>query len=236
MPQLRSTSILPKTRDMSAVRWFLAAAMVIAMVTCSGFAAGAWANRWSAPVALAKAAATLEAAPEECGPWRMLSETKLDPQIVELLACAGYVNRSYRNLQTGDTVHVAIVAGPPGRIAVHTPEICYVSQGFHIEQSPTRRSLELPEGARAELTFSSFVPDAVGPEGAGTLVAYHAFSDGGAWRSPAYPRFAFGGRPFLLKLQLASRTGADSEPSSPDPCRDFLDAFLPALRRAGIGR
>lgn len=221
---------------MLSVRRFLAAAMVIAMVMCSGLAAGVLANRWNAPEALAKAAAQLQAAPEECGPWRMLSETELDPQIVELLACAGYVNRSYRHLQTGDTVHVAIIAGPPGRISVHAPEICYVSQGYHIEQSPTRRSVELPEGGRAELTFSSFVPDAVGPEGAGKLLAYHAFSDGGSWRSPTYPRFAFGGQPFLFKLQLASRTGTDSEPAIPDPCRDFLEAFLPALWRIHIGR
>lgn len=236
MPRLRSPSILPNAWNMSALRRLLAVGMVVALVSCSGYASGVLANRWSAPDELAQSAALLKAVPKECGAWRMLSETELDPQIVELLACSGYVNRSYRRLQTRDTVHVAIVAGPPGRIAVHTPEICYASQGYHLEQSPARRSFQLPEESRAELTFSSFVPDAVGPEGAGKLLAYHAFSDGGAWRSPAYPRFAFGGRPVLLKLQLATRTSADSQQSLPDPCRDFLEAFLPALRRAGIGR
>lgn len=221
---------------MLTVRRFLAAAMVIVMVMFTGYAAGVFANRWNAPEELAQAAATLKAAPEACGAWRMLSETEMDAEIVKLLACAGYVNRSYRHLQTRDTVHMALVAGPPGRISVHTPEICYVTQGFHIEQSPTPRNIQLPESGQAEVLFSSYAPDAAGPEGAGKLIAYHAFSDGGPWRSPRYPRFAFGGRPFLLKLQLASRTSADSEQSLPDPCRDFLEAFLPALQRAGIGR
>lgn len=221
---------------MSDFRRLLATALVVAIVVSSGSAAGWLSNRWNVPeeaVAVAKSLTTL---PEACGEWRLLSETEIDPEIIDMLACTGYVNRSYRNLGTHDTVHVAIVAGPPGRIAVHTPEICYASQGFHLEQPPLRRVITLPDGRRAEFTFASFLPDAPGPEAESKLIAYHAFSDGGAWQAPEHPRFAFGGRPYLLKLQLAGRTNAGSQRGLPDPCRDFLEALLPSLQRAGVSR
>lgn len=213
-----------------------ATAVVAAIVISSGFAAGKVANRWSEPAELNEVAKALATLPETCGAWRLLSETEIDPEIIEMLACSGYVNRSYRRQGAHETVHVAIVVGPPGRIAVHTPEICYASQGFHLEQPPVRRSFELPDGTRGEFTHTSFLPDALGPEAEPRLIAYHAFSDGGAWQAPEHPRFAFGGRPYLMKLQLAGRTKAESAQSLSDPCRDFLEAFLPALKRAGLGR
>lgn len=214
----------------------LATALVVAIVVSSGFAAGWFSNRWDQSEEAEAIAKSLTTLPEACGKWRLLSETKLDPEIIDMLACTGYVNRSYRHLDTHDTVHVAIVAGPPGRIAVHTPEICYASQGFHLEQPPLRRAITMPNGGREEFTFTSFLPDAPGPEAESKLIAYHAFSDGGAWQAPEHPRFAFGGLPYLMKLQLAGRTNAGSQPGLPDPCRDFLEALLPALQRTGVSR
>ena len=213
-----------------------ALALTAALILSSGVAAGVLANRWSEPETLRTAAESLAAVPKICGSWQLLSQTELEPELVEMLSCSGYLNRSYRHVGTRDTVHVAIVIGPPGPIAVHTPEICYATQGFRLEQPPQRRSLELPEGQRAELTYTSFVPETPGPDDTGTLIAYHAFSDGGAWQAPAYPRFAFGGRPYLMKLQLAGLASAESEQGLSDPCRDFLEAFLPTLAQAGVGR
>ena len=223
-------------RNMFSLRRLLAVALTTALILSSGIAAGVLANRWSEPETLRAAAESLAAVPETCGSWQMLSQTELEPDLVEMLSCAGYVNRSYRHVGTRDTVHVALVLGPPGPIAVHTPEICYTTQGYRLEQTPQLRTLELPGGQLAELTFASFVSERPGPDAAGKLLAYHAFSDGGAWQTPAYPRFAFGGRPYLMKLQLASRSGGEPTPGLSDPCRDFLEAFLPALAQAGVGR
>lgn len=228
----------PPLKDSRNTRTFpglLATALVVAIVSSSGFAAGTLANRWSEPAELIEAVKSLKTLPETCGEWRLLAETEIDPEVIEMLACTGYVNRSYRRQGGNDTVHVAIVVGPPGRIAVHTPEICYASQGFHLEQPPLRRSFELPDGKRGEFVYTSFLPDALGRDDEPNLIAYHAFSDGGAWQAPEHPRFAFGGRPYLMKLQLAGRTKADSAQAMRDPCRDFLEAFLPVLERSGIG-
>lgn len=231
-----ANTLLKVPQSMLSLPRLLATALVTVIVISSGFAAGTLANRWSDRAELNEVAKSLKTLPEACGEWRLISETEIDPEIVEMLACTGYLNRSYRRQGAHDTVHVAIVVGPPGRIAVHTPEICYVSQGFHLEQAPVRRSFELPDGSRGEFTYTSFLPDAIGPESESRLIAYHAFSDGGSWQSPERPRFAFGGRPYLMKLQLAGRTEADSTQHVSDPCRNFLEAFLPVLERAGLGR
>jgi hypothetical protein len=67
--------------------------------------------------------------PKQLGDWETVSEEPLTPVVERILRCYGYVNRVYWNSKTGDRVSLAILFGPRGPMAVHTPEICYSSRG-----------------------------------------------------------------------------------------------------------
>src|SRR5687767_6261065 len=68
--------------------------------------------------------------PARAGSWVLLTESKLGPEVVKMLRCPAYINRVYAHEQTGDRITVAVLVGPAGPIAVHTPEICYSSHDY----------------------------------------------------------------------------------------------------------
>lgn len=213
---------------MSRTRRYLLLVFALFLTLGSGYLPGAL-GRLRGGDSMAAAVEQLKDTPQEFGAWQMQAELSLEPQLVEMLQCAGSVYRSYRNRETGDTVTLTLLVGPPGPTVVHTPEICFSSQGFHVESSPVRRKIDLPGHATAAFWEATFEPDQPDPAGPQRLTAWHALSDGGAWLAPDYPRLVFATRPFLMKMQLASL----ASPESGDPCRAFLEAFLPELKRAG---
>ncbi|HJT30468.1 MAG TPA: exosortase-associated EpsI family protein [Pirellulales bacterium] len=213
---------------MSATRRYILLLFAFVLTLGSGYLPGALA-RLRGGDSMSAAVDQLAETPQEFGPWQAQAELSLEPRLVEMLQCAGSVYRSYRNRETGDTVTLTLLVGPPGPTAVHTPEICFSSQGYHVESSPVRKKIELPGNASAEFWEVTFVPDQPDPAGPQRLTAWHSLSDGGAWTAPDYPRLVYATRPYLMKMQLASL----ASPESGDPCRSFLEAFLPALKRAG---
>jgi hypothetical protein len=218
------------------IPWLIA----FALTAGSGAVAGALGNRWGTPPDMHAAVDRLGRLPAEFGDWQLVDESPLDEQIVEMLQCAGSTNRTYRNRRSGETIHMSLIVGPPGPTAVHTPEICFSSQGYHVDVPAERRkyadrssgSAPQPGLPTATNDFwkTTFVPDHGPPL---QLVAYYSWCDGRNWLAPGRPRFAFGGLPYLYKLQLAAKvtphTGEDRE-----PCDDFLRELLPALTRAGF--
>jgi hypothetical protein len=211
---------------------------ILALTLASGGVAGSLSHRWREPVDMSVVAEQLKLVPEQFGDWQSQGEEPLDDSLIKMLDCAGYIHRSYRNRVTGDTVHMAVVLGPHGPISVHTPEICYSNQGYHVETPAERwtHSSVHPLTTHhspltpppAEFMFTRFAPDVPSQS---RLVAYHAWSDGGAWAAPKHPRIAYGGKPYLFKFQAAalvqSRPGRET-----DPCRGFLQAWLAACAKA----
>src|SRR3569623_1473453 len=216
---------------LSRLRPFLPWVLAIVLTVGSGAVAGSFSNRWGQPAAMSDAVAQLAKVPKQFGDWTLQSDAEIDPHLVEMLQCAGGFNRSYRNRRTGDTVHMAIVLGPPGPISVHTPEVCYSSQGYHIATPAQRISFRTAGAAPAQVWKTTFAPDALSPE---RLVAYYSWFDGTAWSAPDYARLAFGGRPYLFKLQLAAKIVPTPDAAADfSPGDDLLAQFYTALRSAG---
>jgi uncharacterized protein DUF3485 len=217
--------------------------LVLALTAGSGVVAGKLTNRWGTPPDMAEAAARLACVPDEFGEWRLSAEVPLEPGVAEMLECAGWRNRCYRNRQTGDTVSMAILLGPPGPISVHTPEICFSSQGHHVAVAADPRSYPAARESSRDRTggpapspaaqFRKTTFDPVGGEKT-TLIAYVGWCDGRSWQAPAHPRLAFGGLPYLYKLQLAAKAVRRPGHESVDPCDEFLRQFAPALEQAGF--
>jgi hypothetical protein len=205
---------------------FALAGLAVLLTMASGAVYGRWTQRWGAPPDLKAAADRLTSIPREVGDWRMLEERPMADEVVETLQCAGYLNRVYVNEATGATVNVAMIVGPPGPTAVHTPEICYSSRAYEIT-GPRMKSLFKPtNGLSHSLWTTTFHSRNPGSDG---LRVYYGWSLGDQWIASESPRFEFGGNALLYKIQVAGLIGSDTDDEAHDSCRRFVDAFLEAI-------
>lgn len=203
-------------------------ALVAMTLTAAGYE-GWLENRWAEPVDRQLAQRRLANVPERIADWELDSSEPLEPSVVKMLRCSGYLNRIYRHRVTDERVQVAVLAGPSGPISVHTPEICYSSRDYQTVDAPRRmqvRPNDRPDEALWETTFREN-----GSEGGLLRVAY-GWSAGDFWKAPSQPRFTFGGEPLLYKLQLAVYQPPGAELEATDACRIFLRDFLPVLDAA----
>jgi len=203
----------------------VATATVLALLLTIGAAVvqGRLAGRWGATDVMLQAAKRLNAMPKETlGSWQLEQSRELSPSVVEILECRGHINRTYVNRSTGDVVNVAVILGPAGPVAIHTPEICYSSQQY--SQTSQRQRDEVSEDdALWSLTFQSNDVDAE------SFVVYYGWSDGSRWQATDDPRWEFAGQPYLYKLQIAGRSNELQADADHAACRKFLKEFLPLL-------
>lgn len=175
---------------------------------------------------LSRAAAKLDRPlPERIGAWRLLLEGKLEPDVARILQCPAYINRVYVHERTGDRVSVAVLLGPGGPIAVHTPEICYSSQDYKLDGERTLRKLTDKQGNEQTFWAVDFQPNR--DTGSPMRVLY-GWSDGSHWEAPADPRYDHAWRPYLYKLQIGGPV--TSNVADFKPCQDFLTQFIELVR------
>lgn len=197
----------------------LVAAATIAVV--SGLAYGWLDGRWVNKPNVDAIAAQLKELPVEFGDWSLVENQELPDSAQNLLQCYGYSLQVYQNSKTGRRVSVAVLFGPRGPIAVHTPEVCYSGQGVTSAGNTTQEVVNI-DGAEHTIWRVNFLSKRDSkPE----LEAYYAWSDGGIWQAAKFPRVWLTGR--LYKIQLACEPTEDGE--VPDAVL-FLQQFLPKLQ------
>jgi hypothetical protein len=199
--------------------------IAIAITTVSGAVYGRWTQRWGPPVDLELAGSQLAEIPQQLGDWRMLEERPVEENVRQILECAGSVVRVYAHQETGAVVNVAVIVGPSGPTAVHTPEICYSSRDFEISGPRMKSWFKPPGGLSHSLWATTFRSRNAGRE---LLRVYYGWSAGDQWTASTSPRFEFGGSKLLYKIQVAALVGPTNDDNSTDPCQDFMDAFLQA--------
>jgi hypothetical protein len=200
-------------------------------VLVTGTVAGGWwhgksASRWGHDALLQIAAKELsQALPARTGNWRVISETPLEKEALQTLQCPAHLNRTYLNEQTGDTVSVFVIVGPPGPIAAHTPDICYSSSDYALSAEKT--VLAVHDQANRDHSFWQMT---LRPNDAtrAPLRVFYAWGTGHSWTATKEPRFSHAGAPYLYKIQLA---GPEQDAAREfDACLDFLKCFLPGIQ------
>lgn len=183
-------------------RLAVATAVVVAITVASGILHGRQTHRWGPPGDLARAAKDLQTFPRTVGAWETTAEEDLDEVTLQVLDNPGYLVRSYENKLTGETVKLAILVGIPGPIAVHSPEICYASTAYNLADESEAVTLNAKEDDQA----STFWKLALEPRRLSDppLVVYYAWSTGDRWEAAQNPRFTYGNKRYLYKLQLAA--------------------------------
>lgn len=229
---LYAETLLPG--NMTRRAFLIYTGLLIALAVAGTIVHGRLTNRWGGSTAQRQAAAkTLQLAPRTFGDWELQSETELSDRVKGILNCAGSLNRKYVNRATGQVVSVAMIVGPPGPTSSHVAEMCYSSQGLEQMGQRLRFQLELPGNQQHEFAEDNFQSPDVSRR---RLQVCYAWRQDDGWCVPTLPRAAFGGHPFLYKIQVAAYYSGAEIGTGEDPCRAFLAEFLPALERTVFDR
>ena len=185
-------------------------------------------QRWGTHEESVAAAECLWNCPQRFGSWVMAGkDSELSEAVIRELGVLTYVKRDYVNTRTSETVSIIILAGLPGPIARHPPEICYNARTFS-----TRETLEVDVEAAGENRFRVLSLESSSVLNREFTVTY-AFTVNGNWEVPKYPRVHFGGEAILFKMQVVS-TAVGDESEMPTTVHNFLTDFIPALKEAGV--
>ena len=219
---------MPRKKGNQAKRFLptIGIVIVLALTLLSGVIQGTMSDRWGPPEEMLAAAGKLEDIPSEFGSWSAKSSSELSDSVVDMLECAGYILREYVNEETGESVQVGLLLGPSGSISVHTPDICFSSRDYEIHQKRQRVTVQT-NGTDHEFWAMTFQSKDLDAE---MLRVYYAWTPDQEWSAPEEPRFTFASRPFLHKLQLASPLPPGANLEASDPCRNFLEDFLPVAK------
>jgi hypothetical protein len=199
------------------------AALSAASLLCiaSGIAHGWLDGRWIDRVDVNSIGAQLQQLPQRFGDWSLAETQELPESARKMLQCYGDTLKVYQSAKTGNRVTVAVLFGPRGPIAVHTPEICYSGQGIQQQGNTQRVTLDADGLSHSlwKVIFQSKV------DSQPALEAYYAWSVGDAWQAAEHPRVWLTDR--LYKIQVA---GQPALPGQISESQQFLEQFLPQLQ------
>lgn len=194
---------------------------LVVLVIC-GLVHGLWAERWHKSRALEEAVARVELVPMEFGDWKG-EVLEGDAESFENAGAQAYWMRSYANAKNQKVLAI-LMCGRAGRMAVHTPEVCFQGGRYELHDSPRPTLLRSEAGEElGTLNTARFIKTA----GAG-LRLYWGWNPGDGWQAPSSPRWVFGGKPFLYKLYVSQIQVSGSDY---DAAAELLRALLPELRK-----
>ena len=193
--------------------------VVIGLLMTSAVVHGSIDGRWSANKDLKQQGSKLTTLPEQCGDWELSANLEMAPNALEQLRCYGWDQRQYRSKTTGQIITVAVMFGPRGPMAVHTPEVCFDSVGT--QQTRDRRVETVSTGNADHKLWSVEFASRESPDD--RFESWYAWSDGGAFHASKLPRVWMTSS--LYKIQLSGPTGNGAD----QPIQDFLGEFLPQL-------
>jgi hypothetical protein len=199
----------------------MAVAAVIVLTVLSGVVHGYLDGRWSVAEDKQTTGAKLLDLPDVMGDWRLVDQKELDPSAERLLRCYGSVVRTYQHQLSDALVNFAVMYGPRGPIAVHTPEVCYSSVGT--EQTRERLIETFETDQNVHRLWSVEFRQNGDPDP--SLEVVYGWSTGDVWVAADNPRFWL--TDDLYKIQVAGPVGK----SAFQPCDSFIQALLPHLEQ-----
>jgi hypothetical protein len=216
---------------------FLPVLASAAVLVAYGLVEGYWTDRWALSPELARAAERLAAIPVGVGDWQG-EDGELDPRQARQGEIRAALVRRYTHRRSGEVLNVLLVAGRPGPIAVHSPEVCLGGAGLAIRGEKTREAIAAA-GLSGEATFwvaQFHKADAAVPEAVEVLWSW---TGGGDWQAVESPRLFFARERLLYKLYVTRPVVRPTSATTPDsaggteqgPVRDFLKVLLPEVKR-----
>jgi hypothetical protein len=203
----------------------LAVALLVLVV--SGLLHGFSSERWASAPALNDAAARVAQVPLEIGDWKA-EPIESDSAAFFQAGAQAYWTRTYMNARNKDRILAILMCGRSGRMAAHTPEVCYRGAGYEMDRLPETLTVSTLAGANLGTFWSArFTKDA---GSAADLRLFWSWSAKDTWQASTQPRWDFGGEAFLYKLYL-SHEEAGPASASTTAVTAFMRLFLPELNK-----
>jgi hypothetical protein len=204
-------------------------AAAVVLIVGAGLIHGTWTNRWGASPELSALHAKFESIPLVIGDWKGTRQT-LPVRELTMTGASSYFSAMYINPTRGASVSVLLLGGLPGKIATHTPDVCYPGAGFTLSQ-PSQANYVYGAG-KDRAVFQTAVASKLTGTNPIELQIVWSWNNAKGWTAPESPRLSFASDPMLCKLYVTRQAGsANVEPTS-DPGADFLSVFLPELDRS----
>jgi hypothetical protein len=198
------------------------------LIVGAGLLDGTWANRWGPSPKLTALAARLDTVPMEIGGWKGTAGEELSPGERAMAGAVACLHRRYTNATRGVTVSVLLLGGLPGKIATHTPDVCYRGAGYQLESLTDYAYTYGPEQRKAEFKTAVASRGGTNPS---ALRIFWSWKASGAWKAPNEARWEFGPARTLSKLYVIREISGTTVAPESDPCNDFLAVLLPELDR-----
>jgi hypothetical protein len=203
-------------------------AAAAALIVAAGLVHGSWTNRWGASPALAALAARFDSVPITVGDWQAVP-FQLGARERKMAGAEACLSRVYTNPGRGTSVSVLLLGGLPGKITTHTPDVCYRGAGYELSTPAPFDYRPRTDGPCAAFRTALATRGGANPSALRIFWTWHAST---GWAAPENARWSFAPEPTLCKLYVVRETGGAAVDPDRDPCRDFLDVFLPELDRA----
>ena len=100
------------------------------------------------------AVARVALVPKTIGAWQGTDEPTDDASFAQAGA-RGYWTRTYVNQRTKDSVLAILMCGRAGKMAVHSPEVCYRGAGYELNEQAAPRSIKNERGEETDQFWSA---------------------------------------------------------------------------------
>jgi hypothetical protein len=201
----------------------------LTLIVASGIAHGVYTHRWAPPAGFDAIQESIAAIPTTVEGWAT-RDNPFEPEDLSRAGIRAHVSRVYTHPRTGKSVTLLLVAGLPGPIAVHTPDVCFRGLGYVPVASPEPVTLLGAEPGPRFWRMECQNPDGPTPR---RLMVYWAWNGGNGWEAPdpSAARAKYALRPVLYKLYFVTDVTAGKKfDSVPEFAPLWLTEAAHALR------
>lgn len=169
--------------------------------------------------------------PMDFGDWiGKDTERELNERVRVYAGIEGRVSRTYRNARTQEEVSVEIVSGHPQGIAAHTPDRCYVANGYTMPKSDRSYTVIMNNDVEAEFRRARFRMET--HEGTSRLHIFWSWRTAETgWTGPEVHRgrIKFAGIPAIYKIYVIDPNPVSGQIEADSPVVSFIEEALPLI-------
>jgi hypothetical protein len=187
------------------------------LLAAAGLVQGTWTNRWSSEKSAESGRDLLQLITEPVADFRPGDFFVIDQANVP--EKTHITSRKFLPEKSGRGMTVSLAYGPPGIVAAHTPDVCYLGNGYKLKSGPTKQTMPHPNGTQIPCYSADF--EKTTSTGAEKIRVRWTWTGDGTWQTPDYPRLSFMRVPVLYKLYVVHTLSDDEDLAKTDPYKAF---------------
>jgi hypothetical protein len=215
------------------LRLYVPVAVTVVLIATFTFWESIYSDRFTgSSVNAAEFGKRFENLPKVIGPWEG-TDNPVDDKTLEVAGAVNHVSRTYKNTETGQVVDVWLIVGHARDIGRHTPDICYIQQGFAQDGSKQKHRIDLPnEKEPATFYTARFRREAAVGGATRVFWSWNPNKEGDdQWVAPDNQRLYFGNNTALYKLYFTTSMRDKDEPVADSVALEFAELMLPVVNR-----